>query len=408
MLFAPAIGGALSEPMTQYPDAHLFGGRFDSFLSEFPFILPNVVASILSLTSLAFVVVSVEETLPDEKRRSVRHVVPDLCRWIPRTFVALWNFLTRPLQACRSRDLTSNEHEQGSTTTTENDEDTDSIEDDLRILEQKDCSELTALLSSPASRASYTSAMHRPSVMSNKSKETEKSATIKSLLSNKSTRECLIAYWMNSFVNVALNEAFPLFCMSKQGGLGLSESQIGGIGTGSGLFFCICQYFIFSFCMKEFGLTKSLVYASLLCNAPAILFPFSLLLKGWAALVFLSILMAVIMIFNSVFYANMTIVTNRTVEASHRATLNGLSSVGASVGRGCGPLFAGSLVAFSMSSGIFPAQYGSIVIYTVLAALGMVAFVFTYHLKGNEQEVTPMDDGVEIEGMDFVEEDKRD
>lgn len=111
---------------------------------------------------------------------------------------------------------------------------------------------------------------------------------------------------------------------------------------------------------------------------PAILFPVSLLLNGWAAYLFLSILMAILMIFNSVFYANITIATNRTVEAQYRATLNGLSSVGASIGRGCGPLFAGSLVAFCLSSGyIVSTEYGSICIYTILTALGMIAFAAT-------------------------------
>lgn len=402
MLLAPAIGGALSEPMTQYPDMHWFNGRFDHVLSEFPFILPNIVASILSLISLMLVVLSIEETLPEEKRRPVRHVIPDMCRWFARLPITIRQCLDKSTKSGNARQ----------NAITEKDDDDDSIEEDLKILEQKDCSELTALLSSPASRASYSSAMHRPSVVvSNTSKETEKSATIKSLMSNKSTRDCLYAYWMNCFVNVALNEAFPLFCMSKHGGLKLSEAEIGGIGTGAGLLFCICQYFIFSYSMKKFGLQKSLVYASLLGNAPAILFPVSLLLpSGWVVLVFLSILMALIMIFNAVFYANITIVTNRTVESYHRATLNGLSSLGASVSRGSSPLFAGSLVAFCLSSGVVPSQYGAIFIYIVLSGLGMVAYIFTCRISADEEVERSSEEkkqeGIEIEGMNVVREEE--
>lgn len=105
---------------------------------------------------------------------------------------------------CTREPTNTNDYEQVNTTTVETNEDEQSMEDDLRILEQKDCSGLTALLSSPASRASYTSAMHCPSTVSAKSKEvdksatphkTDKNATIKSLMSNKSTRVCLIAYW---------------------------------------------------------------------------------------------------------------------------------------------------------------------------------------------------------------------
>ena len=409
MLLAPAVGGALSEPMTQYPNMHWFHGRFDHVLSEFPFILPNVFASILSLLSLMLVVLSIEETLPEEKQRPVRYVIPDMCRLIARLPITLWHCLEKSMASCLARENTTHEYEQVSTTMTEKDDAEDSIEEDLKILEQKDCSELTALLSSSASRASYSSAMHRPSVISLKSKETEKSATIKSLMSNKSTRDCLFSYWMNCFVNVALNEAFPLFCMSKHGGLGLSETQIGGIGTGAGLLFCICQYFIFSYGMKKFGLQKSLVYASLLSNAPATLFPVSLLLpSGWIVLVFLSILMALIMIFNAVFYANITIVTNRTVESYHRATLNGLSAMGASLSRGASPLFAGWLVAFCLSSGVFPSQYGAFFIYIVLGGLGMMAFAFTRRISVDEEEERSSEekkqDGIEIEGMNIVTE----
>lgn len=414
MLLAPAIGGGLSEPMTQYPNANWFGRRFDSFLSQYPFILPNIVACILSLVSLVLVVVSIEETLPQEKRRPARYMVPDFCQWIARLPFML---ATNVKKVCCQQAPTNHNYEQVTTTITENDDDdddwddeTNSIQDDLRILEQRDYSELTSLLSTPGSRASYSSALHRPSVITTttSSKQTNKSATIKSLMSNKSTRDCLIAYWANCFVNVALNEAFPLFCMSKQGGLSFTEAQIGVIGTGAGCLFCICQYFVFSYVIQKYGLTKSMVYASLLSNAPAILFPISKLLptsSSWTALLFLGILMAVIMIFNSVFYANITIVTNRTVEASHRATLNGLSSLGASISRGLAPLFAGSLVSICLSSGIVSSSYGALVIYTILTVLGMAAFAATFWSVSpdEEKEENPTPQDVEVvEGMNIV------
>jgi hypothetical protein len=99
------------------------------------------------------------------------------------------------------------------------------------------------------------------------------------------------------------------------------------------------------------------------------------------------LLMAFLMIFNSVFYAGITIATNRTVEASHRAMLNGLSSVGASIGRGFGPLVAGSLIAFSMTSQSIDPTFGSVLAYSVLTAGGMVAFAATYHLSSEEEEM---------------------
>jgi hypothetical protein len=98
--------------------------------------------------------------------------------------------------------------------------------------------------------------------------------------------------------------------------------------------------------------------------------PVSLLTHGWVRLAFSMLLMTLLMLFNSIFYAGITIATNRMVEASHRATLNGLSSVVASIGRGFGPLVAGSLIAFSMTSQSIDPAFGSVLAYSVLTAEG--------------------------------------
>jgi hypothetical protein len=67
--------------------------------------------------------------------------------------------------------------------------------------------------------------------------------------------------------------------------------------------------------------------------------------------------------------------------------LNGLSSVGASIGRGFGPLVTGSLILFSMTSQSIDPTFGSVLAYSVLTAGGMVAFAATYHLSSEEEEM---------------------
>jgi hypothetical protein len=47
------------------------------------------------------------------------------------------------------------------------------------------------------------------------------------LWSKTDTRNHLIVFWIFSFVAIAIDEAFPLYCISKTGGLGLSENEIG-------------------------------------------------------------------------------------------------------------------------------------------------------------------------------------
>ena len=55
------------------------------------------------------------------------------------------------------------------------------------------------------------------------------------LWKRKRMRSHLIAYWLYSFVIICIDEAFPLFCMSKSGGLGISEAVIGKVLSASGL-----------------------------------------------------------------------------------------------------------------------------------------------------------------------------
>jgi MFS family permease len=391
MLIGPAVGGALSEPLEQYPEASARwfppppanvnddDSNLKYVLATYPFVLPNVVACIICLLSVVFVTLCVEETLPAEKKRGLQYVLPDFFAWLFRVQIT----------ACRSILCLShggNINADGAPGVQEVDarsqqqQEEEEEEDELMILDHADNTELSALLSSKASRNSYSSAMHRPSLICPNKQYYDPPATIESLMGSKVTREHLMAYWISGFASVAQTEAFPLFAMAKAGGLGLSEKEIGAIGTGAGLFFCIFQYIIFAAMTKRFGLHRAMVYGSFGANAPIVLFPVSLLLPRWAALPFLSVLISVLMIFNSVFYAGVTVATNRTVSSSNRAKLNGLSSMGASIGRGIGPLVAGFLVAVSLSSVVFPAKLGAVVIYVVLTAVAMSSFTLTCRL----------------------------
>jgi MFS family permease len=66
MLFSPAVGGLLSEPLTQYPDSSFFQ-RFGDLLSTYPFLIPNMIAAVLSAVSLLIAIFGLEETLPQER-----------------------------------------------------------------------------------------------------------------------------------------------------------------------------------------------------------------------------------------------------------------------------------------------------------------------------------------------------
>ena len=84
------------------------------------------------------------------------------------------------------------------------------------------------------------------------------------------------------------------------------------------------------------------------------------------------------MVAGSVYAGCNTIGANRTVESSQRATMNGLNSLGTSIARGSGPIFAGLLVAFSMTSGLVSPELGGWVVYVVLTGIGVISCVVTW------------------------------
>merc|ERR1711966_127715 len=125
-----------------------------------------------------------------------------------------------------------------------------------------------------------------------------------------------------------------------------------------------------------------MVYSAFLSVTPAILIPLSLLIDANTGIMaYLSVLNGIMLIFFSNWNAALTITQNRAVNPSERAKLNGLAAVGASVGRGGGPLFAGVLVTLSYTSGVVPAAFGSLLVYVIISVMGLGAYILTSKLE---------------------------
>ena len=316
MLVGPAIGGLLSEPITQYPNVEF--GIWESMLTKYPFVLPNIVGFAINITSTILIMLSVDETLPADKLRSPKYIIPDAIQYLVDV----------------SKNVTgganNTEYQRVSSVTTEeasndNDSEADSIEADLKIIgshfgETGDC----VLMATPESRASFTAALHRPSSVQPTSTTIESieegeeqrqnsiismiSHSPMSLMQNDRVRECIWLYWITTFASTAQGECFPLFAMARTGGLGIEETSIGLINSGSGLLFVICQYFIFALSMKKFGLHKTMVSSCLLSVPPVLLIPVSLLIKSQTVMiVYLSIVNGVMLIAFSNWNAALTI-----------------------------------------------------------------------------------------------------
>ena len=295
MLFGPALGGLLSEPISQYPNFDF--GIMEGMLTKYPFVLPNIAGAIFSIMSAILVALSVEETLPPEQMRSPKYIAADALRFlatVPGMLRKCWsNNEYDHIEDTATEECSNTDHEEG---------EDDSIEEDLKVLHLRFGDMGDAVVCGRESRASFIEALHRPSALaraaSTKSTITEiipeehVNHNIASLMQNDRVRECLSCYWMTTLASTAAGECFPLFAMAKVGGLGIEETAIGLIGAGSGLLFVGCQYFIFALSMKKLGLHITMISSSLLAVTPVVLIPFSLLFKErtTAMIVYLSAL----------------------------------------------------------------------------------------------------------------------
>jgi hypothetical protein len=379
MLISPAIGGMFSEPIQQYPNFGLFQ-QFESLLSAFPFLLPNLIATVLSIISLGFVVFGIEETLPRGKLRSWKHIGADLLEWIVNLIPhRLTNFLVS-----ERRRIEEELSETFLVEVSSRFSRTEKLpgQEDVEI----SCpGENTPLVKKDTSTDEHES--------SSKSKTRNDSAKSTFRLTGTPKLLTLVSsYWFYTFCSVAQSEVFPLFAMSNRGGLGLGESSIGVIVAVSGLVYCLGQYHTFTVCMHRFGLVRSMQYGTLFAALPVMAMPLGVFMTGTLQTTYLGFIMGISLIWGNVFLGTMTIAANQSVDVEVRAQMNGVIGLGASVARASGPIFAGCLVTFTMTSGFFPSFASGWVVYGVLLLLGFGAYYATLLIGPNDFGESTKDD----------------
>lgn len=347
----PAISGYLSDPVKQYPDAG-FVTLFRPLLERFPFFLPNVVGCLFCLTGYFTTHFFVEETLPKEKRKQFR--LPSIVPWLKRN--------PQMMRQVSSWGLFKHLH---------NSEGENSEDFNIIVSPSKEDREKTKV-------------------------DSEGGATISSLLQRKSTRQHLLVYWVYSFLVITIDEVFPLFCISKTSGLGITEKVIGNVLSGSGLFYIIVQYLLLTGLVDRFGLYPALRIGAFLSIPLGVFIPLSLITNANAppgtlslvTLTFLSVVYASVRSFSSVVFSTITMATNRTVPSHHRATMNGLSMLGGSLAKAIGPLFGGIL--FSTSANHITPPFGSAVVYGIITLIGLCLGIQACSLRSyEEQDISP-------------------
>ena len=100
--------------------------------------------------------------------------------------------------------------------------------------------------------------------------------------------------------------------------------------------------------------------------------------------------MGIDMVAGAVFMGANTIEVNKLVtDPSQRGKINGVTSMGTSIGRALGPIIAGSLTTYFMNPATYHdqpelAMYGGWFVYGVLLVIGIVAFWPTLWIADNE------------------------
>lgn len=420
-LINPALSGYLSDPIKQYPSLQ-FGATFTTLLTDYPFLLPNILGSILCVIGYFLVDKYVEETLPDDKIQPfyIQDLLPSGCcsgcsfetnhtknnNTIIRN-VSSWglfkhlhndgggNDSSEHMSVMLSPSIYKEKEERQQRRRSLNDfivrndkyydeEDEDVIKGNIIEDEENDNNK------------------------GRKQKKNNDKATISSLLKRQGTRQFLVLYCFFSFLVTIVDEVFPLYCMSKSSGLGIEEKLIGNVMSATGVCYIMCQYFFVTGLSNRFGIFNAL-RIGMMCSIPLVfLIPVSLLTNNttnnnyhqttvtatttiitdgdintmindkdslsssslsWSTLIYISIIYAVIRTFSSVVFSTISITLNQSVPAHQRATMNGLSMLGGSIGKGCGPIFGGML--FSFCANHITPPYGSVVVYGIISILGL-------------------------------------
>ena len=316
-LIAPALAGFLADPLdvrentniTSADDNELHSSCY-KLLSKYPYLLPNLLGAILCWASAMAVYLCIPETM--SKCRSARLLGKDISQQTRRMCARL---------KC-----------------------TKDVQDDAFVA-----------LNTTDESSSDNPIQQYGSIQNNgKSDNTISSASIKVIWSRRKTRSHLIAYWLFSLFIINIDEAFPLYCISRNTGLGgLQENEIGKILSASGVIFAIGQYKVYTTMCDQFGISGTLDLGAALGILPVALFPLASLIhasvnKRWSML-YLALLSGVTKVFQSAFFSSVTVATNRTVPAEMRSRMNALGGIGAGIMKAVGPLSVGVWMAFCFS-----------------------------------------------------------
>ncbi|MCJ1421062.1 hypothetical protein MMC32_007424 [Xylographa parallela] len=354
-IFGPIIGGALAKPATRYPG--IFGT--EGFFTEFPFALPNMMASALMVIGVSTGLLFLKETL--ETKRHQR----DYGR-------VLGKLLTRMFKTKKEKSTWRSGDEQSSS------------------------------LLKHARMGSWDSTAGAQEDDNEGSQTTGKTANVATLsyrdVFSPQSNINLLTYTLLAMHSVTYDQLLPVFMhLSSQldrttspdvqlpfkfaGGMGLDSGRIGLLFTLYGVFGMIVQFLVFPPVARRFGILPCLKACTIAFPLVYLLTPFTVLLPTpltqQIAIFCVMLLKSCAGIF--AFPCTTILLTNSARSLRLLGTLNGVATSLSAIGRALGPTIGGGVFTLGIDLG-----YVIIPWFTIagLAALGNVPVWWLIEMDG--------------------------
>ncbi|TID06351.1 putative membrane protein [Colletotrichum higginsianum] len=373
-IFGPAFGGFFANPARRFPA--LFGDSW--FFNAYPFALPNLIAAVFFLISVATATLFLKETLESKRHK-------------PDWGLLLGERLTRPFRRSRPHNY-HHAHVRR-----------------------------TSFVDGEATAPLVPTKLNPPAQPLDDSKQSAEAPSMKEVFTAQTSIN-LLCYTFLALHSVAYDQILPVFLHHPKqvhnpenthlpfqfsGGFGLSSDRIGTIFTIYGITCGVIQFFVFPPLCNYFGVLRCF-------RACAVTFPFVYILTPYVVLFesnFGQYAALMVVMFTKAFaviigFPCMTILlTNSASSLRILGTLNGFATMFSGFGRAFGPAAAGAAFSWGVARGYVIVAYWFLALTAVLGAIP-VYMLFDYDAltqtpdasDDEEQDESVSDEGYVSEG----------
>ncbi|GJC88397.1 putative membrane protein YCR023C [Colletotrichum liriopes] len=337
-IFGPAFGGFFANPARRFPA--LFGDSW--FFNAYPFALPNLIAAVFFLISVATATLFLKETLESKRHK-------------PDWGLLLGERLTRPFRRSRSHH-----HHHAH----------------IRR---------TSFVDGEATAPLVPTKLNTPAQPLEDNKQPTEAPSMKEVFTSQTSIN-LLCYTFLALHSVAFDQILPVFLnYPKQvhtpenthlpfqfsGGFGLSSDRIGTIFTIYGITCGLIQFFVFPPLCNYFGVLRCFRACAVTFPVVYILTPYVVLFESntgrYAALMVVMFVKAFAVIIG---FPCMTILlTNSASSLRILGTLNGFATMFSGFGRAFGPAAAGAAFSWGVARGYVIVAYWFLALTALLGAI---------------------------------------